>query len=271
MKQIFIIIGIALLFFSCEKVIDLELKEGKKELVVDAAIDWIQGTSGTVQKIEISKTSAYFKEENPRALGASVMVRNTKNKMFTFKEESEGVYVCRDFEPEYDEVYSLKVEYENVTYESSDTLRKPMQIYDVVQTEAGGVENKDKEVRVYFTTKDTSSSQYFLVGARDKDNVLPFYFVLDGNDFKDRKYVVVGSSDEWQTGDKLDFEIYHISETYFNYMSLLLAVADKYTGRPLTTPPVRVQGNIVNIANSKENPLGAFRATSCLKTTIVVE
>lgn len=271
MKKIFIIIGISLLFFSCEKVIDLDLKEGKKELVVDAAIDWVQGTSGAIQKIELSKTSAYFKDENPRASGASVTVSNTKNKIFTFKEESEGVYVCRNFEPKYEEVYTLQIKYENINYKSVDTLRKPMKVYDVVQSDTGGVENEDKEVRVYFTTEDTQSTQYFLVEARDKDNVLPFHFVLNGNDFKDRKYVVLGSSEDWVKGDKLHFKIYHISETYFNYMSRLLAVAGKYGGKPLTTPPAKVQGNIVNIANSKENPLGAFRAVPCLKKTIVVK
>lgn len=271
MKKIALFICGVLFLFSCEKVIDLDLKEGKKELVVDASIDWEQGTDGNVQKIVLSQTSAYFKKEYPKISGAVITVKDSEKHVFAFKEEEQGTYVCRNFQARYNEAYTLEIAHEGKNYTSKDTLRSPVKIYNVEQTSEGGVLNEDKEIRIFFTTEDTQSTEYFLVAAHDKDNELPFYFVLDGDDFQDRKYFVVGSSDEWEAGDKLNFEIYHISETYFNYMSRLLAVADKYGGKPLTTPSARVQGNIINVADSKQNPLGAFRATSCLKRTFVVE
>lgn len=271
MKKIFIILSVAFCLGACEDVVDLKLKEGKKELVVEASIDWVQDTDGAEQKIILSETSDYFKNEYLKISGASVTVKDKANNRFEFVAQGVGNYICDTFQPRYNEQYTLEISYNGVNYESIDTLRSPVKIYKVEQSNKGGIENKDKEIYIYFTTEDTPKTAYFLVKAKDPYNKLPFYFLLNGNDFQNQKYFIVGSSEDWKVGDKLNFEIYHISKTYFNYMSTLLAVADKYSGKPLMTPPVRVQGNVVNLSNPKENPLGAFRTTSCLKTTFVVE
>ncbi|PVX52327.1 uncharacterized protein DUF4249 [Balneicella halophila] len=271
MKKYIILLSCVIIFFSCEEVVDIDLKEGKKELVVEASIDWIQGTNGAVQTIVLSQTSAYFEDEYPKVSGATVRVKDTDNEVYIFKEEDKGVYICRTFQPEYEKVYQLNIEYQGITYRSIDTLRSKVKFDKIIQNDDGGITKEDKEVEFYFSNEDTASPQYFLIEARDPYNVIPFYFLLDGDDFQDGKYFVVGGSEDWKSGDELEFKVYHISQNYFNYMSRLLAVAEQYGGKPLTTPDARVQGNIINTLDSKANPLGAFRVTSCLEKKIIIE
>lgn len=272
MRKIFFIISILFLFFSCEDVIDLDLKEGKKELVINANIDWHEGTSGAVQTIILSETSGYFDKKYPMVSGASVVVKDESNSTYAFEEEKEGIYICRNFLPQYGETYRLQIEYDGVVYMSEDKLRSPIKLLEITQTNQGGIRNEDIEVQIRFTTKEDSGEiNYFLIEARDNYNKLPFFIVVNGNDFQNQQYFVVGSSEDWVAGDQIRFKIYHISQNYYNYMSRLLAVADKYSGEPLTTPPSRVQGNVINTKNTKQNPLGAFRVSSSIETVVTLK
>ena len=85
---------LSIAFYSCEKVIDVELQEGESQLVVDAFItfyyDSVALNSGIEnQVIKLRKTAAYFNNAPaPPALGASVTVTDILKRTFVFKDDN---------------------------------------------------------------------------------------------------------------------------------------------------------------------------------------
>jgi hypothetical protein len=85
---------LSIAFYSCEKVIDVELQEGESQLVVDAFItcyyDTVALNSGIEnQVIKLRKTTAYFNNAPaPPALGASVTVTDILKRTFVFKDDN---------------------------------------------------------------------------------------------------------------------------------------------------------------------------------------
>ena len=85
---------LSIAFYSCEKVIDVELQEGESQLVVDAFITFYYGSvalnSGIEnQVIKLRKTAAYFNNAPaPPALGATVTVTDILKRTFVFKDDN---------------------------------------------------------------------------------------------------------------------------------------------------------------------------------------
>jgi len=68
-------------FFSCEEVVDIDLKDAPAIVVVDA---WITDQS-EVQQIVLSQTQPYFNNNEPVGLGgASVQILNSSSEVITF-------------------------------------------------------------------------------------------------------------------------------------------------------------------------------------------
>jgi hypothetical protein len=126
MRALFITILI-LTLFSCEDVINVDLKEAPEALVIDA---WINNKNEE-QVIKITKTQSYFDNALPQNVtGASVSVTDSKGNIFIFNENQEGEYIwnpigsiflIEDFGTTYDlmvqvgsEVFSAKSELKRV-------------------------------------------------------------------------------------------------------------------------------------------------------------
>ena len=77
-------------FSACEDVIEVDLKEGDNQLVVDA---WITNASGT-QSITLSRVLPYFDTNNPPAeTGATVTITEDNGTVYHFEDaDNDGVY-----------------------------------------------------------------------------------------------------------------------------------------------------------------------------------
>jgi hypothetical protein len=84
MKKIYYLIVLSFFFSSCEEVIDVDLQATTPRLVIDASINWFNGTLGNEQEIKLTLTVPYFDEEIPPANGAIVSIMNTDNVVFNF-------------------------------------------------------------------------------------------------------------------------------------------------------------------------------------------
>ncbi|MNR65715.1 hypothetical protein D3C85_1888770 [compost metagenome] len=59
-------------------------------------------------------------------------------------------------------------------------------------------------------------------------------------------------------GEKIKIDHYGISKSYYNYMSIIISLAGQNNGGPFQSPASTVRGNVVNITNPKNYPLGYF-------------
>jgi hypothetical protein len=71
-------------------------------------------------------------------------------------------------------------------------------------------------------------------------------------------------------GDIVTFNLFGVDEDFYNFMVVLLQQIDDGGGGPFETQPATVKGNILNITNEDNFPLGYFRISemSTLEYTV---
>jgi hypothetical protein len=254
-----IILSVALFVTGCEKAIDLPIKTASPRLVIDASIDWVKNTTGHEQKIVLSTTTGYNSSEFPSVSGAVVTVANASNTIFNFVETpGTGQYVCRNFLPVIGQIYDLKIVLNGETYTGSETFTPVPKIEDNVDQNGKGGDLGD-EIEVTFHYHDNASqADAYLNSIIQPHSPFPELEVED-DEYKNGKWMQKSfSHKKLKSGDKVDFKLYGISKSYYNYMfKLILATGND--GNPFPTTPNAVRGNIINQTNSNNYAFGYFR------------
>jgi hypothetical protein len=72
-------------------------------------------------------------------------------------------------------------------------------------------------------------------------------------------------------GDKITVTHFGISQSYYNYLSVLLSIASNGGGSPFQSPPATVRGNLINITNAANYPLGYFSLSESDKREYIIQ
>lgn len=257
----YILLAFTVIFFtSCEEVVDVDLNTAPPRLVIDASIDWVKGTDGSVQTVKLTTTTGYYQPQIPVVTGAVVFITNSSNVVFDFIEEpGTGVYTCNNFVPVIGETYVLTVINDVQTYTATETLYAVPEIGEIVQDNEGGFLNEDIEVR-FFYQDDPEATNFYMY--RFDTPVLPFpeYTVLEDRFFQGNEMFGIFSDEDLKPGDAVGIKLYGISQRYYNYMLLLISIIEGGAGSgPFQTVPANLRGNLVNQANPDNFALGYFR------------
>lgn len=262
MKNIFlysVLLFITLFNSSCEKVVDIELDNSDPKLVIDAIIKWEKGTTGESQTIKLSLTNDFYTNEILPANGATVTVTNSSNVVFNFIEvPNTGDYVCDNFQPVIGEVYTLEILYDGEIYNASSALYPTPDIINVQQETVVGISGEDEIQIKYFYQDNGAEENYYLLGVKNPNKQFPEYGVVSDEFFQGNVMFGFYGSSETEPGITLDLSVQGISKSYYNYMNKLIAIAGSGSGNPFATPPATVRGNISNITNNSNYPLGFF-------------
>jgi Domain of unknown function (DUF4249) len=250
---------LSLFLYSCEEVVNVDLDTASPKLVVDASINWEQGTDGAEQKIKLTTTTSYYSSTVPVVSGATVFVKNSSDTVFNFIEiPSTGEYVCTNFIPQIDENYTLTVISKGQTYTATETLKSVAPIQDIVQNNAGGITGDQVEIKTFFTDPATDENYYMFKYKYSNKNKLD-YQVSDDRFFQGNSFFSLSNNDNLSTGDQISVTHYGISRSYYNFMNILLSIAGDTGGGPFQSPPATVRGNIINETNFDNYALGYFR------------
>ncbi len=261
MKHIFPIIALlfSLIFVSCEEVVDVDLNTASPRLVIDAGIDWEQGTDGSVQKIKLSTTTSFYSAVVPPVSGATIFVTNSSNTIFNFIEGSTaGEYVCTNFVPQIDESYTLTVIVNGQTYTATETLNSVASITEIIQDNEGGITGDLIDIKALFNDP-ADSENFYLFKYKYSNQAKLDYQVTDDRFFQGNTIFSLSDNEELEAGDQIQITHYGISRTYYNYMNILLSIAGNTGGSPFQSPPATVRGNIINSTNFDNYALGYFR------------
>jgi len=265
---------IIITFASCEDIVDVEVQEGPKRLVVEASLDWEKGTTGNVQTIKLSESTPFFDTNTISAVtGANVVVTNlTNNETFDFADQGNGEYRTTTFNPVLGQSYSLRIEYNGEIYTATETMTGVTNITDVFQAREEGFDTDALEVHVVFTDPIEEGNNYLFKFQRDGD-LLPDLEVgedefVNGNEL-DWWYEIEENEEEnitpFAPGDIVIIEMYGISGAYYDYMKILTA---QLGGVGLfETTPVAVKGNCINETNPENYAFGYFRLTEFVRTS----
>ena len=74
------------------------------------------------------------------------------------------------------------------------------------------------------------------------------------------------NQEEFIPGDVVDIRMYGVSETYYNYIRLLIEQYDS-VGDPFSSTPAALRGNCTNTTNVDNYAFGYFRLTQVAKAS----
>mgnify|MGYP005626317243 CR=1 FL=1 len=244
---------------SCEDVVDVNLNTAPPKLVIDASIKWQKGTTGTEQTIKLTTTTGYFQNIIPTVSGAIVYITDSNSIQYNFNENiGTGNYICTNFNPIINEVYILTVINNGQTYTATETLIAVPTIGSVSQNNEGGFTGEDIEVKFFFQDNGLMDN-FYLIQFNASFSSLPEYDVIDDDFFQGNQMFGLYYNENLKPSNTLNFTLHGISQSYYNYMNILLGIAGNNGGSPFQTPPATLRGNIINQTNFDNYALGYFR------------
>jgi hypothetical protein len=247
---------IVIAFSSCEDVVDVDLKTAPPRLVVDASIVWQKGTPGNNQKIKLTTTTSYYQTTSPPVSGATVFITDSNNTVFNFIENvGTGEYLCNNFVPVLNTNYVLTVIHDGQTYSATETLKPVPAIDFIEQNNEGGFTGDDIEIKT-FITDNASTTDFYLWKYAPSYAAIPTYDVGDDDFINGNQFFDLFLSEDLESGQTLGISVYGISQTYHNYMNILLSISGG--GGPFSTPTASLRGNIINQTNFDSYALGYF-------------
>lgn len=269
MKKFIILLSIFLLN-SCEEVIEVDLISEQPRLVIDASINWYEGTNGNNQEIKLTLSAPFFDNQIQPANNAIVTITDQNNNTFNFIEENDsGVYKTTTFLPQIDEEYTLEIIYNNEIYIGTEKLKSVTPIDYIEQNNDGGFSGEDIEIKAYYTDP-ANQPNYYLYKFQSDIAVTPTLEVYD-DEFTDGNQIFAFYTEEdLQVNDEVTIEHYGISKQYYDFMFLLLQQISDQGGGPFETQPASVKGNCINSSNPNNYPFGYFRLSQAYQTTYII-
>lgn len=283
MKKILYIIFIAILCNSCEDVVDVDLKESKERLVVNASLNWYRNypgnqlEAGNNQTIYLTKTAGFYDQIEAVSNAAVTVTNNQTNEVFNFIENSElGAYACNNFKPILHNSYTLLIDYNGEQYSATETLIDAPVIDDIVQQRGGFFDEEEIVVKVYYTDKEDEENFYYFDYITSISNINSLSIASDkftnGNQtYEQLSYNSRDDDDdkEIEIGDEFDIEFFEINKSYHLYLDILL---DQVYSSGLFDPvPAEVRGNIKNLTEEQNYPYGYFRIAVGNKAKVVID
>jgi hypothetical protein len=262
-------------FSSCEDPIEVDIREDRKELVVDAVITNQPGP----QTIKLSQTIGYFapRGSNPPVTGATVVVFDADTLPYFFTESltEPGSYIYpngSDFNRIGDQ-YGLTIISGADTFLSISTMN-PVPDFDTLQwTFEEGNSFIEDRYEVEFKANDLPGiGNTYLFRSFKNDTMLNIGESVNiaydaafspGADYDGIEFIVpirrVGMNDfdnPFQLGDKFEAEVIGITNEF--YLFLNLAEQQINNGGLFATPPANVPNNIVNIKGGNSARANGF-------------
>ena len=268
-KALYILIAFAL--FNCEDVIDLKVPTSQPKLVIEASLNWFDGTDGSEQDIKLTLSAPFFDAEVPPANNAIVIVEDINGNQFNFTEDNAtGVYKTTTFIPQIDQEYTLTITYENQTYIGTEILTSVTPIDYIEQNDDGGFSGEDIELKAYYTDPANIDNYYFYEFISDIPEI-PVLAVYDDQFTDGNQIFAFYTEEDLESGNQVIINNYGVSDQFYQFMNLLLQQTSDGGGGPFQTQPATVRGNCINITNPDNFPLGYFRLSQAYQTTYIVE
>lgn len=258
---------------ACEKVVEMDLPEGAKQLVVEARIERIHGVVSGSQRFRLSTTDAYFSDSAPPpVVGATVRVTDDAGRTVVFTESrfTPGLYGTESLRAEVGRIYTLHIDYQGERYEATDTLLAVAPIDTLYFAPQNVVSGTTEGVRATIDFQEPGGVRNFYLW----DQYVNDTRLLTS--YSEYRVRVVGTDDGFDgrlvqqyqpyEGKELPSDVdvlvrqISLSESAYRYYR---ALSDQSSndGSPFAVPLGSVRSNIANLTNPKHRPLGYFMAS----------
>ena len=270
---------LALALAGCERVVDLDVPEGPRRLVIEARLERVTGRVNGNQSITLTTTAPYFSDAAPPpATGATVRVTDDAGVVVTFGESAPGRYTTTLLTIRVGAQYKLTVTFEGQTYESTETAMSVAPI-DSLYLEAPqpGRFSGTEGVRATIDLVDPPGLGNFYLWDQFIDGVR---VLGPDSSFKYRMVAMDDAVDGltiegFQPYEGIDIPVgstvlmrqVGLSERMYRYY---FAFSDQVSsdGSPFAVPPSSIRGNVSNITDPSRFPLGYFHAAEIAEARV---
>lgn len=270
---------------GCEDVIEIDLDEGKSELVVDAFLTSLEEE----QKIILSKTTPYFDNTTDLSVTTGmVTVSDDEGNTYNFVHQANGEYTydaSNGSMVAVDRTYTLRVEAEGQVYEAT-TVANPVPEIDRIEVEFREAEFGSEEgyYAAFFAKDFAGRDDYYWIrtfrnGEFDADPArmnISTNAAFGGDGADGLTFILPireGITDDefpFDSADVVRVELWAITEESWSFLS---EVQTQMTNQGLfATPTANVRTNIVNTnPSSDETAVGWFSTAAVSVAEVTVE
>lgn len=229
-------------FSSCEKVIEIDLKETEPVIVIQANLTDIFQK----QYVYVSQTSNFKEETKFKGISDAIVKIKDEDEQLThsFKSESEGEYTSI-FKGREGRTYTLTVEVNGKVYDAISYMPKKVTLDSISITEITLFSEKSKFIKVHYQDPSDIANYYnYVVFINDEKNSGIY---VDSDRFSNGKYVsqtIFTSDPEIKVDDVLMLDFQNINSKVFRYFYALSQITGGSQGGPVA--PSNPDSNISN-------------------------
>lgn len=262
-KSLLYFLSFLVLFFSCERVIDVDLNEASPQIVIEGNLSY----NNAELEVQISKTGSYFSATPVEKVeNAKVYLENSEGKRVEAEAFGHGNYKIENYPLQQKMEYRLYVESEGQKYEAKSTL------YPSVKIDSLGFEYQPNmrffeggyRLLLYFSDPFEEENYYRIKVHKNGEllNDVDDLIVFDDSGLNGKGIQVTLRRQLFDMGDTAYVQLMSIDENAFLYFTTFRDMANTNPGSPAPANP---------ISNFSNGALGYFSAWSFEEKEIIIE
>ena len=262
---LFLLLSIILFFCSCQKVIDVDIKNAEKKYVVEAIVTDKPGDS----KVLLSKTKN-VSENNvfPGISGATVSIMDNAGNSTIFTETTAGNYAASNFTGEPGKTYSLLVKLNGETFSSQSSMPQKINLDTLFVSDELLFGETRKLVNIAYQDPAGKGQYYRFVQYINGNKSKPIF--VNNDDYSDGKkvesklwYIADDDNEDEKImrGDTIMLDMQCIDATVYKYWFSLNQSA---TGNSQSASPANA------VTNINGGALGYFSAHTLQTKSVIV-
>jgi len=267
-----LLFALTISLFSCEDVIEVEVQNTTPRLVIDAQFNIFTALEAPRLEggVKLSMSANYFDLNVPIIKDALVTITHLNSGLEypLLFDESIGMFLPNkiDFLTDFISKYELKVVYKGQVYSGNTNFVPVPPILKAVQGTKTLFSGDETEIILSF--QDFSERDDFYLYDFGQD----IYRPIEDRFFQGEEFVFSHfySSDEVKVGDLITIKAHGVEEQYYNYFNLILTLTDS-NGGPFQSLPASSRGNILNVTQPDNYPLGYFLISESHQVQLLVE
>ncbi|MFM9985358.1 MAG: DUF4249 domain-containing protein [Flavobacteriales bacterium] len=249
---------------SCQKVIEIELEEAERQVVIDGGV--YEGDDHI--RVRISKTTSFFDTSSPEGIGGAVVsVTMPDGAIVPLNDGGNGYYTSGDVVIANNGMYALKVETGNKTYTASSYMSPSLPLdtleYEFQEAQFGG----DPGYNVFLVFQDQSGKDFYRIVTKVNGELMnePSDILVFDDNLNDGNLIRIPVFTRlFEPGDTVEAELQVLDPDLYEFYQTFAAVASEDAGSPFSAAPANPETNIVGGA------LGVWGAYTSSKKTVVL-
>lgn len=258
--------------FSCEDVIDVVVQNSTPRLVIDAQFNvFTKEESPRLEGgVRLSFSANYFDQEVTMVKDAIVVIThlNSGREYPLFYSDSEGLFLPEtiDFLTDVKSDYEIKVVHSGQTYIGTTQFIPVPSILKAEQGSKTLFSGDETEIILAFQDFPERADYYLYDFGQN------IYRPIEDRFFQGEEFVFSHfyTSDEVALGDLITIKAHGVSEAYYDYFNLILSLTNG-NGGPFQSLPASSRGNVVNITEPDNYPLGFFLISESDQRQLLIE